>query len=255
MLVVGFVLFVSMASAQDDEARLASARAAYRSGDFTKAIEELEPLLKRDPNGDRNVAMAREYAAASFHHRGEQNFREGKVKESVADFDRELELVPEAAAGHWQRGISLYYAKEYEKGAAQFELHQTVNSQDVENAVWHFLCEVRSPEGSVEKARKDLIPIERDSRVPMKEVHQMFAGELSPEDVQKAAKGAGDDAQFYADLYVGLFLEAAGKPAESLAAIQRAAKNPSAQNHYMGDVARVHAKLRSEKNREADTTK
>lgn len=255
-MIIGFVLFGAIPSwAQDDEARLASARAAYRSGDFTKAIDELGPLLKRDPKGDRNAALAREYAAASFHHRGEQNFRQGKVKESVADFDRELELVPEAAAGHWQRGISHYYANEYEKGVAQFELHQTVNSQDVENAVWHFLCEVRSPDGSVEKARKNLIPIERDGRVPMKEVHRMFAGELSPEDVFKAAKDAGEDAQFYADLYVGLYEEAIGKSAESLDTIKRAAKNPSSQNHYMGDVARVHVKLRSNERSDGDAVK
>jgi len=245
----------ALAQAQDDDARLASARAAYRSGDYAKAIEELEPLLKRDPKKDRNAAVAREYAAGSLHRRGEQFFRRAKVKESLADFDRELELIPEMAAGHWQRGISLYYAKEYEKGVAQFELHQSVNSQDVENAVWHFLCQVRAPDGSVEKARKDLIPIERDGRIPMKEVHEMFAGSRSPEEVLKVAKGAGEDAQFYGDLYVGLYLEALGKPAESLEAIRRAAKNPSAQSHYMGDVARVHVKLRTEESAGKDALK
>ena len=27
--------------------------------------------------------------------------------------------------------------------AGQFELHQRVNPQDVENAVWHYLCKVK----------------------------------------------------------------------------------------------------------------
>ena len=179
------------------------------------------------------------------HFRGEEFFRAGKVKDSVREFDREIELVPQVEAGHWQRGISLYYAGEYERGAKQFDLHQTVNPEDVENAAWHFLCAVRSPGGSIDKARKNLISVTDDPRVPMKEVQQMFAGMLAPSDVLSAAKKNGSaQARFYADLYVGLYYEAEGKPKESLDHIEQAAQNPASQ-HYMGDVARVHFKLRS----------
>jgi hypothetical protein len=45
-------------------------------------------------------------------------------------------------------------------------------------------------------------------------------------------------------LYVGLYYEALGKPKESLRLITQAAENPAAKNSYMGDVARVHVKLR-----------
>ena len=154
--------------------------------------------------------------------------------------------MPSTAPGHWQRGISYYYAGEFEKGARQFELHQTVNPQDVENAVWHFLCAVRAPGGTLELARKNLIPIVDDGRIPMKEIHQLFAGEMKPERVLKAAMNEGQSAQFYADLYVGLYYEAIGDELDSLRFIKRAAENPSARHHYMGDVARVHLKLRSD---------
>jgi hypothetical protein len=76
-------------------------------------------------------------------------------------------MVPEQDPHHWQRGLCYYYAEEYEKGKAQFERHQTVNSQDVENAVWHFLCAVRAPGGNLAAAQKELIPIEGDGRIPI----------------------------------------------------------------------------------------
>jgi tetratricopeptide (TPR) repeat protein len=183
--------------------------------------------------------------AEELHRRGEEHFRAGRIAESIADFDKELELAPNAAPHHWQRGIALYYAGEYEQGVAQFESHQKVNPQDVENAVWHFLCDVRAPGGSVKKAQQQLIPIDSDPRIPMAEVHQMFAGKLTLEEVLQAGEKGGDQGKFYADLYVGLYCEALGKHKESLAHIKRAAENPAGRNSYMGDAARVHAKLRA----------
>jgi lipoprotein NlpI len=183
-------------------------------------------------------------AAHVSHARGENHFRNADIAESLVDFDRQVELQPDRAAEHWQRGIALYYAEEYEKGARQFELHKTVNPQDVENAAWHFLCVVRSPKGSVESATKQLIDVKRDARVPMAQVQQMFAGKMTPGDVLRAGEAGGDTAKFYADLYVGLYYEATGKPDESLRLITLAAENPAAKNSYMGDVARVHVKLR-----------
>ena len=97
----------------------------------------------------------------------------GRVKESVADFDKFLEARPDQRPQHWQRGIALYYAGQFEDGAKQFEIHKTVNANDVENAAWHFLCVARWK--GVEAARAGLIPIEGDGRVPMMTVHKMFA--------------------------------------------------------------------------------
>jgi lipoprotein NlpI len=155
-----------------------------------------------------------------------------------------LELQPERAAEHWQRGISYYYAGEYEKGTRQFELHRTVNPHDVENAAWHFLCVARAPGGSVESARESLIQVTRDTRVPMAQIQQMFAGTTTPEEVLQAGEMAGGIARFYAELYVGLYYEALDRHEESLRLIASAAANPAAKNHYMGDVARVHVALR-----------
>jgi lipoprotein NlpI len=176
---------------------------------------------------------------------GQQLFFQAKIAESIAAFDKLIELQPEAKPHLWQRGLALYYADKFKEGREQFETHQTVNTADVENAAWHFLCVARL-EG-VEGARKNFIPIEGDSRVPMREVHQLFAGKGSVEAVMKAAE-AGDDAErrnqlCYAHLYLGLYFEAMKDEAKAKEHMIKSAKDYS-MDHYMGETARVHLKVR-----------
>jgi lipoprotein NlpI len=172
-------------------------------------------------------------------------FFEAKPKASVAAFDRLLELEPEVKPKLWQRGLALYYADDFARGREQFEVHQTVNTADVENAAWHFLCVARL-EG-VEPARKHLIPIEGDSRVPMKQVHDLFAGTGTVEQVLAAAEqGEGEELRnhrCFAHLYLGLYFEALGEVAKAKDHILKAA-NDFSMDHYMGQCAVVHARVR-----------
>jgi tetratricopeptide (TPR) repeat protein len=233
----------TIVSADEIDDRLAKADAAYRSEKFDDALAQLEPLL--ESNEIKQVEpRVRALAAHVLQARGEEHFRHARIPQSVADFNRQVQLHPDLAAEHWQRGIAYYYAEEYETGAKQFELHKSVNPQDVENAAWHFLCVMRSPKGSVEAARKKLIDVKHDARVPMAQVQQMFAGQMTPDDVLHVGEAEGGTAKFYADLYAGLYYEAIDKPEESLRLITQAAENPAAKNSYMGEVARVHVKLR-----------
>lgn len=201
--------------------------------EHVKAIEDFDKVLKMEPRG-----------AEIYHLRGCEHFKAGHITESIADFDKFLEFVPKQAPQQWQRGISYYYAGQYEDGRKQFELHQTVNPADVENAVWHFLCVSRLD--GPEKARAALIPIAGDSRIPMMEIYQLFAGKMKPEQVFAAAKAAGGsrlgEPMFYANLYVGLYYEGIRDNKQAAEYIGRAARDFKAE-HYMGDVARVHAEL------------
>ena len=176
---------------------------------------------------------------------GVQAFYEAKPKESVAAFDKLIAIAPASKPQLWQRGLSLYYAGDYKAGREQFETHQTVNTADVENAAWHFICVARAE--SVEAARKALIPIEGDTRVPMKQVHELFAGKGTVEDVLKAAEsGEGDslkDHRCYAHLYLGLYFEALGDAAKAEEHMLKAAKDYR-MDHYMGKCAQVHVKVR-----------
>jgi lipoprotein NlpI len=202
---------------------------------FEKAVNDFDQVLKLDSR-----------VTDVYQLRGLAQFKLANIKESIADFDKYIELAPSQAPHHWQRGISLYYAERYEDGRKQFESHQTVNDNDVENAVWHFLCVGRS--GGLEKARKALIAIKEDRRVPMMQVHALFAGKKTVEDVLAAAK-AGEPSElkqqmFYAHLYLGLYFEVKGDAKLAEEHIAKAT-GEFAEPHYMGDVARVHAKLRS----------
>lgn len=201
-----------------------------------KALSDYDQVLKLDPS-----------VAAAWQNRGGVQFKLGRIKESIADFDKFIELEPQQAPHHWQRGIALYYAGRFADGRKQFESHQTVNSNDVENAVWHFLCGAR--ESGVEKARAALIPIKGDARVPMMEVHALFAGKLKPEDVLKAARAEGSPKSepvrqlFYAHLYLGLYFEALGNEPKAREHITEAVGQRRTDD-YMGDVASVHLQLR-----------
>jgi lipoprotein NlpI len=166
------------------------------------------------------------------------DFRSGRVAESAAGFDNLAKLVPEISPELWQRGIALYYAGRYKDCRAQFESHRTVNPNDVENAVWHFLCVARLE--SPEKARSALLPVGPDARVPMRQIYEMFRGALTPKEVLAAA-GSQPSAQFYARLYLGLYYEALGNKPLALENIKAAAAERfAAAGGYMHTVARVH---------------
>ncbi len=194
-----------------------------------------------------SISDAAEKDANAFFHEGVSAFYDAKPKESVAAFDKVIELAPQSAPQLWQRGLSLYYAGEFKKGREQFELHQTVNPHDVENAAWHFICVARA-EG-VAAARKALIPIEGDARVPMKEVHELFSGKGTEKAVMKAAENGDSGSEelrnqlCYAHLYLGLYHEALGHADKAKEHMLKAAIDYK-MDHYMGKAAQVHVKLR-----------
>jgi lipoprotein NlpI len=169
------------------------------------------------------------------------DFRAGRVAESVAGFDRVAEMAPSIAPELWQRGIALYYVGRYRDCRAQFELHRTVNPDDVENAVWHFLCVARAE--SPERAKAAMLPVGPDSRVPMREIYRMFRGEISPESVLVAADNQ-PLARFYAALYVGLYHEAHGVERASFYIADAADDRYAMVAGYMNTVAKVHMRVR-----------
>lgn len=222
------------ANAKSVAAYYARARINDANHQPLKAVADYSRVLDLDWN-----------ATGVYQRRGEANFRAGRFEASVADFDQFLRRVPREAPQHWQRGISLYYAKRYELGRRQFEVHQKVNPEDVENAAWHFLCVARL--SGVEAARKALIPITQDSRVPMMTIYALYAGKATVAEVFAAARvgepspGELEQRLFYANLYVGLYEEVTGQETSSREHILKAASMKA--DHYMGDVARVHAAL------------
>ena len=265
-LIIALLMTAVVAASPADE-HLNTARHAMQRGDKDEALIAVTKAVDSDPMNPSGYAARaviydarREFDKAiadyskviefspatigAYQRRGENQFRLGRFAESVADFDKVIELEPERAPHHWQRGISLYYAGEFERGAKQFDRHKTVNPNDVENAVWHYLCIARLS-GS-EKAQAGMMKIEGDARVPMMRVHAMFSGNAISADVLKEAE-AGEatiderkQRLFYAHLYIGLFQETAGQSDSAREHILIAVEK-YAVDDYMGDVARIQA--------------
>lgn len=226
----------------DPRCRLLRAKVGEARRDVKPALEDCDLLL-----APANLSKLKSPADV-YDLRGRIRFYAADAMGSAADFDRAVELDPRRGPGHWQRGISYYYAERYDDGRQQFEGYQTVDSADVENAVWRYLCMARAKD--VATARQELLKIGDDRRVPMRQIYEMFAGRESPKGVLAAAASGEMSAAerrsraFYAHLYIGLYCEALGNEEQSLEQVRRAAEKFPI-DHYMADVARTHVKLRS----------
>ena len=267
ILLLLLITTTTLSAPPDLTSLLTSARESLAAGDTDRALSLATDAVKLAPNQPSPYALRaavqdarRDFAASiddytrllsltpdslpALHHRGEAHFRLGHFKQSVADFDKEISLDPSREPHHWQRGISLYYAGDYARGAKQFELHRTVNPDDVENAAWHYLCVARLT--GVAAARKSLLPVGPDPRVPMREIYDLFGGKATPDAVILATAAPDPPPRevktrrFYAHLYVGLYYEAAGQAEKAREHITLAAET-YAEDDYMSDVARVHA--------------
>jgi lipoprotein NlpI len=231
------LLHAAIVISSDDWMKLASdASAAEAQGQLQDAKKLLDDAVKMEPK-----------QATLYSRRGGVHFKLAMIKESLADFDEQIKLKPKDAAAHWRRGLTLYYAEKHNDGVAQFITSDQAEPEDVENAVWHLLCNAKVK--GVEAARKELLKVGKDSRVPMMEVYEMFAGRSTVEKVMARAEADSVEAKerqsrrFYAHLYCGLFEEMMGHREKSLEYTDKAVKDYPIE-HYMMDVAKVHLKLR-----------
>jgi lipoprotein NlpI len=202
-------------------------------------------LLQADETSD--VAAKEEFLGAPdrIFEKAVSLFFDAKPDKAVDAFDQLVQVQPDCQPGLWQRGLALYNADQYEAGRQQFELHKTVNPNDVENPAWHYLCVARAT--SPDNARRNMLAVGRDSRVPMKQILSLYQGDGSKEEVlSHAAQGSAQQQRnqlCYAHLYLGLFAEANGDHKDAKYHILRAA-GPYSMDHYMGRVAKVHARVR-----------
>lgn len=202
-------------------------------GEHLKALTDFDKVLQLEPR-----------AGEVYQFRGFERFRLGRLEEAIADFDKFLEFVPQQAPFHWQRGVACYLAGRYDEARRQFELHRLVNSNDVENAAWHFATVARAQ--GLAAARAALFSPVHDQRVPMRQVYRLLQGQARPDEVLAAAR-AGEPPPlelkrrlFLGHYYIGLYYEASG--ATNLAREHiLTATDQYAPSTYIGDVARVHA--------------
>jgi lipoprotein NlpI len=237
--IAAMMLFALANGAVADDAidLLGKADAALKKKDFAEAVKLATRAIEADPKN-----------SVGYDLRGTAQFKLGHIKESLADFDKQIELTPVSGPKHWRRGLTLYYADKFADGVTQFVSSDKAAPEDVENAIWHLLCNARVK--GLDKARDEMLKVSKDPRGEyMMKIYQMFKGEAKPEDVFQSAEagkvndGLRKEQRFYANYYVGMYYEVLGESRKSLEYMKVAVEKYSIGD-YMMDVANVHLKLR-----------
>lgn len=188
-----------------------------------------------------NVIRNHPLDSKAYIQRGMTNFKLVLIDESIQDFDQAEKLNSTLSPYLWQRGLSYYYAERFAEGAAQFELDLSVNSQDVEETVWRYLCLARLK--GVTEARQELLTVRNDPRPIMSCIYEMFAGNCTPDDVLLVGNKQGKRGNFYSHLYLGLYYEALADVEQSRYYVFKAV-NEYKIDDYMWHLANVHQQLR-----------
>jgi len=197
-----------------------------------------------------------EHYADVFQMRGCANFKLGNLQGAVSDWVNFIRLKPDKEAKHWQICVAYALLGSYEEARKKFEWHWTVNAEDMEVAFWHYLCVARMD--GLESARENLIEVTGEERVPMPEIYRLFKGGGSEADVWLAVeegdpnKNERNQREFFANYYLGLYKQAAGKLELADELISKALEIAKSNDGYIGDspggqlragdIARVHSK-------------
>lgn len=226
---------------------------AQADNDLLAQNELWRAAVHASQNGDFPTAISKADAASKagltqpmlFYHRGRWNFRIGEIDDSLRDFDLFIEQVPERANSQWERGITCYYANKFKAGSKQFEDYQKFHDNDVENAAWRYLCQMKFD--GKEKARKAILPIKNDTRIPMMEIYHLFRGETTPEKVLKvldSANSSGELAKrqtFDTHLYLALYFDSEDNLPQAAKHVDLAVRQFK-KGDYMWAVAVEHKK-------------
>lgn len=180
------------------------------------------------------------FDARNYIHRGMTYFKLGKIKESLKDYNKAEELNPQLTPYLWQRGLSYYYLGKYAQAARQFEIDLSVNSLDVEETIWYYLCIARLEND--QEAKKSLLPVKYDPRPIMRQIYQLFAGNCSVETLIELANKGDIRDLLYSNLYAGLYYEAQKDEQKSTLYLNEAVTYEI--NDYMWYLARIHQQLR-----------
>ena len=184
------------------------------------------------------------FEAKTYISRGMTYFKLARLTSSLQDFNQAEKLNPQLTPYLWQRGLTYYYLGKYLQGARQFDLDLSVQSQDLEETLWYYLCIAQLENPS--EARECLLPVKHDTRLIMRHVYQFFAGECSLERLLKEGKKEGLRGLFYSNLYAGLYYEAQKNQERSQFHINQAVKYQIPD--YLWYLACVHQQLRGTPN-------
>lgn len=204
-------------------------------------VSELTKAIKENP---KSVGL--------YSRRGDALFFLARFKESVADYEKMVELDSDQDSSHWRRGIARFYAKKFKEAAHQFEIYHSFDDVDRENGIWRYFSQYKAY--GKKKAKQGLLKYKKDDRQPFPSVYRLFSGELTSEEVLAGVRDAEiskterSKREFYAFLYVGLNHALEGRDKEAIVQLRAATANkwgPEAGfgPNYMWHVGRLHYEL------------
>ena len=208
-------------------------------GSFTSSstTATFSPITTTQLYGD--LRAARDNVA-----QGMQAFRQGKVEQSIQFFDAAQAAEPQYDLFLWQRGLSYYYANDFDKASQQFRRDVGVNPRDVEEIVWDIASQLRA--GATFPVPSAMTLPAPDRRPIMNVVYGLFKGTATEHDLAAAGHASGQlSDEFYALLYLGLYCEGRQEMTKAEQYMRQAVHTEYAQNmgrrDYMTDVARVRS--------------
>ena len=155
---------------------------------------------------------------------GQKQFIQGEIAASTNTFNEVATSRPDLVPVLWQRGISLYFNKDFKDCNSQFQGDVTLNPSDTEEIIWATLCSAEIT-GDLEEAQKDMITLRKPDRRPiMRYVYDLF--KVSPNSnelklvlsnlLKEGEKDPDGGAYFYSRLYASLYYIAAGNEKAAL---------------------------------------
>lgn len=129
-----FLVLLFILPQRDDRKRVPdqSPGRAEETGNYQEAKKILDTAIKVEPKSPELFSLC-----------GAVHFKLARIVDSLADFNQQIVLRPADAPAHKRRGLTLYYADKFAEGVAQFTTSDKAEPEDVENAVWHLLCNAR----------------------------------------------------------------------------------------------------------------
>lgn len=97
---------------------------------------------------------------------GMQSFRDGDVEGSIRYFDQAEVTEPSMTPFLWQRGLSYYYADQFDAASKQFRTDVQVNPADAEEIVWDIASQLR--------LRPDSFPVPNQLALPRKDPRRIM---------------------------------------------------------------------------------
>jgi tetratricopeptide (TPR) repeat protein len=106
---------------------------------ITTANSRIITALSATATTGGDLASARRFVAE-----GMTAFRNGQVERSIDWFDQAERAAPALITPYlWQRGLSYYYADQFDNASRQFRTDVQVNPADVEEIVWDIASQLR----------------------------------------------------------------------------------------------------------------